>query len=190
VLLRSEWRDERRSFDRLDQDNNGRVTRDEYLSPPAVDDRESRFDVLDRNNDGRVSRGEWRNEPLSFARVDLNNDGIVSFREYWDRGLADDDYSWGDRFRSYDRNGDNLVTRSEWAGDTDTFNVLDVSRNGRLERAEINNPSGLRARFRVLDTNRDGWVELREWRASRTSFDFFDRDNDGRLSDQEYVGVN
>jgi Ca2+-binding EF-hand superfamily protein len=121
--------------------------------------------------------------------VDSNHDGRVSFREYWDRGQADDDYSWGDRFRRFDRDGNGVVSRQEWQGDVDTFSVLDVSRNGVLEPREINQPSGLPARFRMLDRNRDAWIALSEWRGSRSSFDFFDDDRDGRLSEREYVGA-
>ena len=190
VLVRSEWRDEGRAFDRLDQDDDGRITRDEYVDPPALDDREARFHTLDRNNDGVVSRGEWRNEPLPFGRVDWNNDGTVSFREYWDRGLADDDVDtgWVGRFRDYDRNGDGVITRSEWRGDAETFALLDTSRNGVVERREVNDPTRLADRFRTLDHDRDGWVSRQEWRGSTPSFNLFDLDGDGRLSRVEYVG--
>jgi hypothetical protein len=40
------------------------------------------FDMLDRNGDGRISRHEWRSEYGSFDVVDANGDGFVSRREF------------------------------------------------------------------------------------------------------------
>jgi flagellar biosynthesis/type III secretory pathway protein FliH len=40
------------------------------------------FDSLDQNTDGRVSRREWRSEYGSFDAIDVNHDGFVSRREF------------------------------------------------------------------------------------------------------------
>jgi len=39
---------------------------------------ESRFKRLDKNNDGRISRDEWRGQARAFDRLDRNHDGVLT----------------------------------------------------------------------------------------------------------------
>lgn len=40
-----------------------------------------RFQRLDRNQDGRISRDEWTRRPRAFDRLDLNHDGFITREE-------------------------------------------------------------------------------------------------------------
>jgi EF hand len=98
--------------DRPDRDANqdGLISRDEYLSGPA-----SRFQEMDKNNDGQLSqderpqreaghrRGGGRHERM--ADLDANNDGTVSRAEF---------VAAGDQmFQRLDANQDGQVTQAE-----------------------------------------------------------------------------
>jgi hypothetical protein len=39
---------------------------------------EERFKRLDRNNDGTISRDEWTRKPEAFDRLDANHDGVLT----------------------------------------------------------------------------------------------------------------
>lgn len=41
-----------------------------------------RFDRLDRNDDGVISREEWDGDRATFDRLDRNDDGVISRREF------------------------------------------------------------------------------------------------------------
>jgi EF hand len=42
---------------------------------------ERRFQKLDTNNDGKITRDEWRGKPKAFDRLDLNHDGVITLDE-------------------------------------------------------------------------------------------------------------
>ena len=81
MLTRAEYGDAR-TFDRVDSNNDGRISRDEFLNPPAADSVEWRFDEADRNDDGVVTRREWRGTTANFRDLDRNRDGRVSRDEF------------------------------------------------------------------------------------------------------------
>ncbi len=39
------------------------------------------FQRLDKNNDGQISRDEWTRKPKAFDRLDLNHNGVVTKEE-------------------------------------------------------------------------------------------------------------
>jgi hypothetical protein len=84
-VSRSEWRSDRASFDRLDENRDGYLTRAEMAAPDtqAVD-----FSSLDRDRNGVISRGEWLQSAASFERLDTNHDGRLTSVEYAGRGAA------------------------------------------------------------------------------------------------------
>ena len=78
-VSRSEWRSDRTSFDRLDENRDGYLTRAELASPDAAG---NDFASLDRDGNGVISRGEWLQSAASFQRLDSNRDGRLSASEY------------------------------------------------------------------------------------------------------------
>ena len=46
------------------------------------------FARLDHNNDGVISRDEWKGKPGTFDRRDANHDGVISRAEFEHAGKA------------------------------------------------------------------------------------------------------
>ena len=78
-VSRSEWRSDGVTFDRLDENRDGYLTRAELAAPDAaaVD-----FSSLDSDRNGVISRGEWLQSAASFDRLDTNRDGRLTSIEY------------------------------------------------------------------------------------------------------------
>jgi hypothetical protein len=79
-VSRSEWRDDRASFDRLDENRDGYLTRAEMAA--ADDDAVDDFATLDVDRNGVVTRGEWPQTAASFQRLDTNRDGRLTSIEF------------------------------------------------------------------------------------------------------------
>jgi hypothetical protein len=74
----SEVTREQKRFDRLDRDRDGRITRNEMLSPRAA-----AFRKLDTNHDNLLTFEEWSVRTTDrFAGADVNRDGWLSRAEY------------------------------------------------------------------------------------------------------------
>ena len=101
------------------------------------------------------------------------------------------------RFQGMDRNSDGVITRTEWRGSRQSFNVHDWDGNGVLEGNEVRAGAFRDGRspefedfdraeqFEFLDANGNNRIERREWHASLDSFNAMDRNNDGRLTRAE-----
>lgn len=80
VVSMNEWTGTLRSFEGLDLNQDGRITRYEFYNrqqyPVSV------FRELDQNNNGRISRSEWRRSIVSFNRLDTNGDNVLSEYEF------------------------------------------------------------------------------------------------------------
>ncbi|HEY9422205.1 MAG TPA: signal transduction protein, partial [Thermoanaerobaculia bacterium] len=72
----SEWPGDRDRFARLDRNDDGFLSRDELRQgDPGTGDE---FDRLDVNRDGRISLSEWPGDRDRFSRLDRNDDGFLS----------------------------------------------------------------------------------------------------------------
>lgn len=77
-----EWPGKDEDFDFLDADQNGSLSREEFLS------RNSRhwnqpFENLDFNSNGIIDRSEWLDSDKSFDKLDRDSNGVVERREYY-----------------------------------------------------------------------------------------------------------
>src|SRR3990172_3147895 len=84
VITRTEWRGDRKAFDRLDTNRNGMLNRDEFFS--NKNELQGRFSDLDRNNDGAIARNEWDDDRKAFDALDANRNGLLSHGEFIARG--------------------------------------------------------------------------------------------------------
>jgi hypothetical protein len=107
-------------------------------TPASAQNRQSRVRDMDRNNDGKITRNEWRGNDRAFQARDQNKDGILAgeeIRSVGERRQEDGD-DRDNRVRD-DANGDGRITRAEWRGTAERFDVLDTNRDAVLTRAEV-----------------------------------------------------
>jgi hypothetical protein len=100
---------------------------------------QARFRGMDRDNDGVITRSEWRGSERGFRDNDWDNDGVLSGAEVGDtdtrRGAID--RTPAQMMASFDTNGDNRISLSEWRGSRRSFAVRDANGDGLLSRREL-----------------------------------------------------
>lgn len=79
AISRDEWKGKPDVFDRIDKNSDGSLTREEFGS--AARRQPGRLNQMDTNNDGRISRDEWKGAPKRFDRLDANGDGAITKEE-------------------------------------------------------------------------------------------------------------
>ncbi len=134
-ITRQEWHFDQEGFYRADHNRDGVLTRSEFLGEARDDDRDDRFAYLDADDNGRIERDEWHstaaeftrldrnrdgrltpaelgsvdvnaNRPETFAGLDINRNGTISFNEWhWSRASFD----------QRDANSDGVLSRNELA---------------------------------------------------------------------------
>jgi len=130
-LSRVEWDGDRKSFNALDDNNNGALSRDEVfeVSPAA---RKALFKKLDTNSNGTIARSEWTGDKQSFSRLDANKDDKLLqaefLKQYHDLEV---------RFAGLDRDHDGKLSRLEWRGDKNAFTSLDDSHDDQVSFVEF-----------------------------------------------------
>jgi Ca2+-binding EF-hand superfamily protein len=101
------------------------------------------------------------------------------------------------RLERHDRNGDGVVTRSEWRGNDNAFDRQDMNNDGVLSGDELTGQQRSRSRNRTadraadrLDKNDSGVVEGYEWPYNSRIFRQLDKDGDSVLSTDELGNLN
>jgi Ca2+-binding EF-hand superfamily protein len=99
------------------------------------------------------------------------------------------------RFAGMDRNGDGVITRSEWRGNDRSFRNHDWNGDGVLSGAEVA-PGGEveredldRSLFGHLDRNNDGRLSRAEWGGTDASWREMDANRDGFVTRQEFYAA-
>lgn len=115
------------------------------------------------------------------------------------------------RFESMDRNGDGVISRDEWRGSVQSFQVHDWNGDGVLSADEVrigtqrstdwqtadHSPNSVEsylswtiAGFNNLDHNRDRRITTNEWHYDLETFRRVDRNRDNALNESEFLGAN
>ncbi|HYX26527.1 MAG TPA: hypothetical protein VFC23_20405 [Thermoanaerobaculia bacterium] len=125
----AEWPLDPASFHLVDRNQDGRLSRDELLTPNVLrwDPWEERFQTLSPNREGRLSQGEPRD------RIRSGYAPLPSYEDTWSPRATPQDKI---RFRNLDRNQDNRLDLLEWTGSSLTFNQLDRNRDGVISPNE------------------------------------------------------
>lgn len=189
LLTRAEY-DDPPTFDRVDRNDDNRISFDEFLNPAPPTTRQEQYVSLDRNRDGVVSRAEWTAEAGVFHLADRNGDGVVTMREYLSAPAGE---TYDLRFEQVDLNHDGVIVRREWpAADAGGFDRADRNNDGAVTRWEFANatpnPSTppVEMNFDEMDHNDDGVINRWEWHADRATFDRMDANRDGVLTYREF----
>ena len=80
VISRTEWKGDKKSFGRLDVNNDGKLMREEFVK--RYDDLAQNLNGMDRDHDGQLTREEWHGDKKAFAGLDNDRDNLVSFAEF------------------------------------------------------------------------------------------------------------
>lgn len=132
TVERSEWHFDRESFRRADHNNDGVLSRSEFLTTDLLDDdRGERFVDLDSDRDGRLSRSEWHGSARLFDALDANRDGLVTRAEMIGTELPPE------LFSSVDVNRDGAIAKNEWHWSQPSFERRDLNHDGRITREEF-----------------------------------------------------
>ena len=132
-------------LENLDDDDNGTVTLDEFLSN-RTDRWDTRFDALDQNSDGYISQVEYENVPSPGARGRRGRFEID--QTAFDQCMAN---QLGEAFKArptwedvaaFDSSGDGVLDESEFltyreTRETERFSEIDGSGDGVLDEAEM-----------------------------------------------------
>jgi EF hand len=144
-VSRSEWRSDRITFDRLDENRDGYLTRAEMAVPSAaaVD-----FSSLDTDRNGVISRGEWLQSAASFERLDTNRDGRLTSLEYAGGRAGGTTDAGATRSAAYRAGYERGMTDGRTAGrqDRDRNQGWDLDGQRELEQADAGYYEALGAR--------------------------------------------
>ena len=131
-LSRAEWHAGGELFSRVDRNRDNVISAAEFRGGEDDDDREDRFADLDDNRDGRLTRNEWHGSTAVFDALDANRDGVLTraeaigttgdardeFRSVdvnGDGAIARDEWHWNAAaFDRLDANRDGRLSRQEW----------------------------------------------------------------------------
>jgi Ca2+-binding EF-hand superfamily protein len=133
-LTANEWHFDLGTFRRIDRDRNDAISVQEFIGQGVDDMRDDTFDEMDWNNDGRVTRSEWHGGAADFTWLDRNRDGVLSRFEVqgaetsfdtWDQftnldfdrngTLSRAEWHWSNAsFSTRDRNRDGVISKQEF----------------------------------------------------------------------------
>ena len=113
---------------------------------------QARFRAMDVNDDGIITRREWRGNASAFDRFDTNRDGKLAGSEIW-----------------IPANPKSQVAKERGFGEQDQFNE------------ELMQP------FYDADRNNDRRLSRTEWWSDAATFSRVDRNRDGFLTRDEYL---
>ena len=153
VLSRDEWYGDRQTFERIDSNDDGRISFAEFQGQQVegTSGVQESFETLDRNNNGVLTLSEWTGARAHFDALDTDNDGVISrveFRQSVNRTPA---------FRAGFERG---LTEGRQAGSEDknrNGGVWDLEGQRELEQADSGYNTSMGARNEYQNGYRQGF---------------------------------
>ena len=108
------------------QESGPKPNRRGYHTRPEA---EERWKKLDQDNDGRISRSEWQRNEQAFDRMDADKDGFLT-KEELRSAVREFRGKHRNGLREMDADADGNISRSEWKGKEEIFNRLDANNDG------------------------------------------------------------
>jgi len=91
----------------------------------------------DRDADGKISRDEFPGPDEHFTRIDLDDDGFINQNEARQNPRPEGQRGRvPGKFYEDDRDGDGVVSRTEFSGPVDHFERLDRNGDGTIQQSE------------------------------------------------------
>lgn len=175
-----------RFFEKLDTDQDGKVTRTEFDQAPRIqgleeDIRGRLFVRLDKNSDGMISSDEIKPGKRDFLvpdsgrflhQADANQDHQISWEEFeaYPRFAKLEERYRKQLFDRLDRNNNEMIDPEDGPKPRINFAQLDADENGMISFEEFL----MMPHIRSLDKG-----------AQKKSFERLDRDSDGSISAEE-----
>ena len=130
LLARDEWYGDLPTFERVDRNNDGRISWAEFQGTEAVGTTgvQETFEAIDRNRNNVITVSEWTGDRSEFQALDIDNDGVVTrveyrqaqnrtpaFRAGYERGMTDGrEAGRGDRIeRGWDLEGQRELEQAD-----------------------------------------------------------------------------
>lgn len=172
-------------FSLIDTDNSGDLTFEEIEFAPAI----LAVDKMDENLDGDISAAEFRGPEDKFNTIDENGDRILTFAEL--------EAAVGEvrlRFRHnpqalidrLDEDGDGVISQDEFKGSDERFVSKDLDADGVLTIDELEKSFAERFLERS-DEDGDELISPDEFIGTAERFDFLDADLDRFVSIAEIL---
>lgn len=167
-------------YAQMDANRDGVITSSEWQGTRAA------FNAADWNGDGVLSGNEvWTETGRGTARQPGD----------FDLNIEDDQGNGAQQFASLDTNRNGWIERREWRGTYAGFSALDRNGDNLLSRTEMGGArsgavgtagTAIRGRFEEMDANEDGVINVREWFGTRAGFNGVDTNRDGAITRREY----
>jgi Ca2+-binding EF-hand superfamily protein len=160
-ISRQEWGYSDDAFRRADRNNDGVLSQREFLGEEGFDrNPANRFDALDLNHDGRVSRREWTGSSETFAWLDRDNDGVLTRYEVVGSNNGTTTRNAVADTRAYRAGQERGLADGRKAGREDKTrrNAWDLDGQRELEQADAGYDAGLGPRDDYQAGYRNGFV--------------------------------